>query len=176
MKLRKATLANFNNIFAIMEKSFPFDEYRTYQEQKKLLNDSRYKIYVYSSTNDENISGFITVWKFDKFAYIEHFAVSPDYRNQGIGSQMLTELSQSLACQICLEVELPKTELAIKRIEFYKRNGFYLNDYPYVQPPYSKDKQEIPLLLMTTQKAINESEFEYIKFILYNNVYKVNIK
>lgn len=175
MNLRLADMDDFNNVYAIMEKSFPIDEYRPYQKQKDLLNNPKYKVYLHSSTNNKIFNGFITVWQFDNFAFVEHLAVSPDCRNLGIGSKILNELSKMLSCQICLEVELPDTPIAKRRIEFYKRNGFYLNDYPYTQPAYSKERNEIPMILMTTQKPINETAFNHFKFALYKEVYNVNI-
>ena len=46
--------------------------------------------------------------------------------------QQLQELMTQQSKRICLEVELPETELAIRRIRFYERNGLYLNSYDYI--------------------------------------------
>ena len=55
--------------------------------------------------------------------------------------------------RICLEVELPETEMAARRIGFYERNGFYYNDYFYMQPPIAEGRNAIPLRLMTTGRS-----------------------
>ena len=56
-------------------------------------------------------------------------------------------------------------------VEFYKRNGFHLNTYPYTQPPLSKGQSPVPLLVMTYGKAVTNSGFEAIKDELYSEVY-----
>lgn len=164
---------DFDKVYTLMDMSFPDDEHRSYVEQKKLLNNSKYIIYVMPDDENNDIKAFITVYRFEDFAFVEHFAVNPKYRNQGIGSLILKELKKILKCRICLEVELPKTENAKKRISFYERNGFYLNQYPYVQPPFSENKHEIPLWVMTTGHAVEIDEFEQIKKILFKDVYHI---
>ena len=99
-------------------------------------------------------AGFLAVWEFESFTYIEHFAVDPVLRNSGTGSAMLQELVRKYQKQICLEVELPEDELTRRRIGFYERNGFVFNEYPYIQPPISKGKSPVPLRIMTYGSAI----------------------
>lgn len=169
--IRKMNSDEFDEIFEIMKKSFPLDEYRPYLEQKNLLNNSKYDIYVLE--DEKNIKAFISVWNFESFGYIEHFAVNENSRNCGLGSIIIKELTELLKIPICLEVELPNTDFSKRRIEFYKRNGFFLNEYTYVQPPISKGKKEIPLKIMTYGKSITEETFSKIKNILYKEVYGV---
>ena len=164
----------FDQVFSIMEHSFPIDEYRTYAEQKCLLDNPKYKLYTLPDTQNSQISAFVSIWLFSDFAYIEHFAVSAAARCQGLGSSILNEIKHILSCQICLEVELPKTDLAKRRIAFYKRNGFALNDYPYIQPALSKGRHPLPLLLMTTDGTITPDRFAYIKTTLYQHVYNIS--
>ena len=104
---------------------------------------------------------------------MEHFAVSPKYRNEGIGKSVLQQLL-GIEKKVCLEVEPPVTENAKRRIDFYRRNGFYLNEYPYIQPPISNGTEPIPLLIMTTGGMVDEEEFSRIKQSLYVNVYGIN--
>ena len=118
--LRVAKTEEFDKIFSILENSFPPDEYRTYEGQKFLWNHPKYTVYVIPDDESDCIKAFITVWKFENFAFIEHFAVNPFYRNQGLGSLILHEILNLLQCQICLEVELPKTDFAKRRIGFYQ--------------------------------------------------------
>lgn len=162
----------FDTIFSIMETSFPEDEYRPYEEQKALLSDSRYSVYVLPDSDSGEVKAFITVWKFDDFAFAEHFAVNPDYRNQGLGARILKEFKEIFDCQICLEVELPQTDFAIRRIGFYERNGFFFNDYAYMQPPISRGRNAIPLRIMTSGEAIAKERFDYLKKTIYREVYK----
>lgn len=171
--LRIANRNEFDKIYSIMEASFPPDERRTYEEQKALLNHPLYRIYVWTDV-DKEISAFITVWCFEAFTFVEHFAVNPKDRNLGIGAAMLGEIKTVLSGLICLEVELPDTEIARRRIGFYERNGFKMNDYPYMQPAYSTSKNPVPLRIMTSEKCILEDEFQEMKERLYLEVYHVS--
>lgn len=160
---------DFDSVFMLLENSFPTDEYRTYDEHKALLYNDLYTIY--ALYDGIKLKAFISVWEFDKFAYVEHFAVTPEYRNGGLGSEMLRELRLKTNKKICLEVEPPESETARRRIAFYQRNGFYLNDYPYIQPPISKGKKAIPLLIMTSGGKADRVTLDMMKNTLYKKVY-----
>lgn len=171
--LEKLQLQDFDKVYAIMEEAFPDDEHRFYDEQKALLDNPKYTIYGLRNDQNGEIKAFITVYQFDDFAFVEHFATNVLYRNQGLGAVILRELQDMLQCRICLEVELPDTDMAVRRIGFYRRNGFSLNNYDYIQPPMSKGKNSMPLLIMTTDGTITKGEFDTIKSTLYREVYKV---
>ena len=51
--------ADFDKVFHIMELSFPEDEFRTYEEQKALLENSYYQIYILPDESGENIKAFV---------------------------------------------------------------------------------------------------------------------
>lgn len=167
-RLRKMNPNEFATVWEILKDSFPSDEYRDYKEQKALLKNDKYTVYVLS---DEEIKAFITVWKFDDFAFIEHFAVREKYRNLGIGTLILQQLCEKTSKQLCLEVELPENEKAKRRIGFYERNGFRLNNYHYEQPAYSAEKNPVPLLIMTYGSTIDENRFKEMKKIIFKEVY-----
>ena len=171
--LQKILQKDFDKVYSIMEESFPIDERRTCEEQKELLNNKLYSIYILSDIENDNIKAFIAIWQFDDFAFIEHFAVSSSYRNGGIGAFILQEVKKLLSCMICLEVELPEEEMAKRRIGFYERNGFHYNDYEYMQPPISKGRKEIPLRIMTSGEKVTENRFIDIRDLLYKYVYNV---
>ncbi len=171
--IRKAEKKDFDSIFSIIEESFPADEYRDYDDHKRLFDRSAFTIYVIPDDEEQSIKAFITLWEFDDFAYIEHFAVSQKYRNQGLGGELLNYLAKNLNGTVCLEVEPPVTETAKRRIGFYERNGFTLNEYPYIQPAFSKDKKPVELMIMTSNGKVSKEEFELIKSTLYKEVYKV---
>lgn len=169
--IEKLKIQDFDKIYDIMDMSFPRDEYRPYDEQKELLNDPAYSIYVlYNEAHD--IKAFIAVWEFDDFVFIEHLAVHPEFRNCGKGSYILNEVIGLFDKTVCLEVEPPETELAKRRIGFYQRNNFVLNNYPYMQPSISKGRKAIPLIIMTSNSKVDKDTFERMKDVLYTKVYK----
>ena len=163
--LQRINETDFPEIYRIMQASFSDDEYRPYDEQLALFEEPEYRIYYMPA-------GFLAVWEFESFIYIEHFAVDPALRNSGTGSAMLQELVKQYQKPICLEVELPEDELTRRRIGFYERNGFVFNEYPYIQPPISKGKSPVPLRIMTYRSEITREEFQKMKEILYRRVYK----
>ena len=175
--LEKMQSEVFDQVFSIMERSFPADEYRTYDEQKALLSEPGYNIYVCMrhDLNGDYAAAFMSVWQFEDFTFIEHLAADPAIRGQGLGSAILQEAVWMFRGQICLEVELPDTDLAKRRIAFYQRNGFYVNNYPYIQPSISKGKQPLPLLIMTSGACITEERFEKLRTELYRKVYKLPV-
>lgn len=169
--LLKSDIKNFDRIYEILELSFPPDERRPYLEQAELFNDTRYSML--TATENGSIAAFMATWEFESFVFVEHFAAHPDFRNLGLGSRMLRELIEKTDKPICLEVEPPEGDITRRRIDFYKRNGFFLNSYSYMQPPISKGKNEIPLMIMTSGGQISETEFNTIKNTLYKEVYKI---
>ena len=171
--LRNTSVDEFDAVYDIMENSFPDHEYRSYCGQKMLFSKPEYDIYVVDG-DDSTLRAFVSVWDFDNFAYIEHLAVNPACRNAGIGASILAAVKEKAGKRICLEVELPENDIARRRIGFYTRNGFSLNEYHYIQPPMSAGKNPVPLLIMTTDGAVDEKEFEYIKDKLYEKVYNVH--
>ncbi len=161
----------FNDIFNIMQDSFPLDEYRPYEEQKALLLRSEYSIYGLFDKELEQIKAFMAVYEFEEFIFIEHLAVKNGYRNQGLGATLIQELSNTTDKIICLEVEPPKTDIARRRIGFYERNGFVLNEYPYMQPTISKGKSPIELYIMSSKRGLTQKEFNEVEKVLYTKVY-----
>ena len=170
--LRKMKTEEFDEVYKLMEHSFPPDERRDYAGQRALLDEPNYHIYV---AGDDRIAGFMAVWQLEGWAFVEHFAVHPDTRGQGLGSTMLAALREELGCPICLEAELPQSAIAARRIAFYERNGFFVNEYPYEQPSFSADKKAVPLYVLTTGGKLSPAGFETLRRQIYNVVYKKEI-
>lgn len=163
--------SEFDAVFALMEQSFPEDERRPFAEQKALLDHPVYRIY--GLREEQTVIAFAAVYQFDTFTFVEHLAVAPSHRNQGLGALILQELGKISKKRICLEVEPPETEIATRRIGFYRRSGFYLCPCPYVQPAISKGRMPVPLQIMSTRGVLDESEFEAVRKTLYEKVYGV---
>lgn len=164
----------FDRVWEIMEASFPVDERRPLDDQRAVMDDPDYTVYV---SHDEHgkIEGFISVWMLDDIAYVEHFAVAPECRGGGLGSRMLRKTAELTGGKLlCLEVEPPKTDIARRRIAFYERNGFYLNDYDYEQPAYAPDRAAVPLCIMTCHGGIDRTTFEHLRDTLYRRVYHLS--
>ena len=170
--LETLTERDFDSVWEIMEESFPRDERRSREAQRKILDVSWYHLYGYRAHGE--LMAFLAVWEFDTFLFVEHFAVRKSCRNGGLGAVLLTQLTTQSRKPVILEVELPTGELEARRIAFYERNGFYYNDYFYMQPPIAEGRNAIPLRLMTTGGPLDEEEFSRMQRLLYKNVYGVS--
>ena len=174
MKLLDLTREDFSSIWRIMEPSFPRDERRPRDEQLAIFDQPEYHAYG-ARDADGTLIGFLTTWNLDDVVFVEHFAVNPACRNGGVGSAMLSALIAQTNAPICLEVELPETEMARRRIAFYERNGLFYNEYPYVQPAMSKGQEAVPLRIMTSGGCVSKERFVAIRALLYERVYRVPV-
>ncbi len=162
----------FDDIFALMETAFPKEEYRSYEEQKKLLKNPYY--YITAKLNEKDkLIGFICSWQTPNFSFIEHFVIRKSERGKGIGSVMLKEFINSVNSPVILEVEFPKDELSFRRIGFYERSGFIKNDFEYYQMPLREGANPIKMYLMSYPRALDKKEFEEIKKCIYNKIYLI---
>lgn len=171
--ISKMKISEFDKVFEIMDKSFPNSEMRDYDGQKKLLSADKdiYSIYVERNGNNDVI-GFIAFWELTDFTYIEHFAVDEKCRGKNIGEKMLNEFVKAQSRPVVLEVEYPEDDFSIRRIGFYKRNNFIMNEYKYLQPPTRVGNDFLPLKIMSSPRAITEQEFLTLNNDLYTKVYK----
>jgi len=169
--LKKFQHIDFDSFFKLMSEAFPSIERRSYENQKKLIGEDLYNTIVYKDKGD-NIIAFIANWEFSDFNFIEHFAVDSKMRGNGIGTSMLKDYLHECNNPIFLEVELPENDISIRRIEFYKRLGFHLNNFEYFQPPLQKQHDFLQLKVMSYPRSVNEKEFINFKNVVYNRVYK----
>ena len=172
--LKLADKNDFDNVFSIMRESFPKDEYRTRDEQLALFARDEYRVYSDVSSADGTLRGFAAVWMLGDVCFLEHLAVDARFRNQGIGAAIIGELLELFDRRVCLEVEPPDTDIAVRRIGFYERCGFTLNRYPYLQPAMSAGQNAVPLLVMTSWGALEPTEFSALRDLLYDRVYGVS--
>ncbi|HLN71688.1 MAG TPA: GNAT family N-acetyltransferase [Prolixibacteraceae bacterium] len=153
--------------------SFPPDERRDWNELTGLTVHSPFNIHCIHNSN--GTIGLLTLWKWLEFTFIEHFAINKTFQGKGIGSEVINQLKHEASTKIILETEEPTTDLAIRRINFYARLGFHRCNEEYYQPPYSKDKKAVKMVLMSYPGQITPSEFIAIRAKLYREVYRRNI-
>ncbi len=110
-------------------------------------------------TQDERLLGILFYWEGTEFVYLEHFAVVPQRRNQGLGAQALA-LLKGIGKPVVLEIELPQDELTRRRKVFYGRNGFRENAHPHIQPKYRLADADLPLQLLSWPEAISHAQWQ----------------
>jgi N-acetylglutamate synthase-like GNAT family acetyltransferase len=163
-------IKKFDKIFDLMKTSFPENEYRTYENQKKLLDKKEYKIITKEDEKGETIA-FLSLWSALEFDFIEHFAVSPMCRGGGVGSEMMKNLMQNTNKPIILEIEIPHDEMSIKRLHFYERLGFKLNEHEYYQLPLRKNAKPLKMNLMSYPEKLSRERFESVKKYIHGEIY-----
>ncbi|QRN86707.1 GNAT family N-acetyltransferase [Clostridia bacterium] len=167
------TEKEFNIIWNLFLESFSKDERRTKKKQYALIKNPLYHLDAYQE-NNETIA-FLAYWNFGDFLYVEHLATEPKMRGKGIGRKIIKDLTHKSNKLVVLEAEKPHDEMAKRRIHFYERLGFYVNDYEYYQPSYGEDKDELSLLFLSHPRAISHAEFEKIRQTIYREVYQKDI-
>ncbi|MFC9708965.1 GNAT family N-acetyltransferase [Paenibacillus sp. NPDC056933] len=163
----------FDQIYKIMEESFPTTEFGTYSDQKELLKDPTYHLLIEHNDNDDVIA-FLASREFETFRFIEHISVAPSFRGGGIGKSLVERFIRQSTSPIVLEIEPPETEIQQKRVLFYERLGFRLNKYNHIQPPLRENQDTLLLNIMSNPELLTDSQYEKIKKKLYQEVYKVS--
>jgi ribosomal protein S18 acetylase RimI-like enzyme len=153
----------------IYEASFPEDERRDWKQLLELLNNTQFSLNeIY---DQQKFLGFISIWNLNEFSFIEHFAIKGIYQGKGYGTQAIKQVLSMNSKPFILEVEEPFSENARKRIAFYERLNFTINDFNYFQPPYSVEKRSIKMLLLSYPTKIYPEDFERIKDRIHDLVY-----
>lgn len=155
-------------ILALTETAFPEEERRAPAGQRFLFGQPEY--HVLAAVKGAVLGGFLAWWQMDGFRYVEHFAVDPALRGGGLGGKMLDRFTAADRTPCVLEVEPPETEMARRRIAFYRRHGFETCPFAYMQLPLRPGGVETPLVLMATQ-TLQRPLFERVRDALYARVY-----
>ena len=153
--------------------SFPEVERRDFPLVRNLVKDES-RFIVYALSREDRYVGFITAWLFDGYTYVEHFAIDPEFRNGGIGAEAMKQFQLFCATPVVLEVEMPVDGISRRRIGFYERLGFKLDNHVYHQPPYRAGGEWLEMRLMMYGDVDLEHSFEqvtnclhYLIFVLY---------
>ncbi|MDR3250140.1 MAG: GNAT family N-acetyltransferase [Tannerella sp.] len=165
--------ALLRSLRGIYETSFPPDERRRFEDVVRIASSEQaFHVDIYTESGET--VGFIMYWNFEKFVYAEHFAVLEKYRGNGYGSTIIRSLLNRLALPLLLEVEKPEDETSARRIRFYEKLGLKLSAVPYRQPPYSADKNSVPMCLMSYGDIDLSKRFDEVRNVLYAKVYGIS--
>lgn len=171
--LENATIEDFDTIYGLMVRAFPPEELREASQARKLLHSPHYHL-LKAVNSAQDINGFFAYWTFSDFHFLEHFAVDPSLRGQGIGTRMLQNLMLQHPGDWLLEAEAPMTSIAQRRIDFYRRNGFVVNAFGYHQPIMQETAEErlIPLQILTYDTPWSLARLQMAKELIMNRVYR----
>lgn len=115
--------------------------------------------------------GLLYWWNLPELRFIEHFAIIPEKRMNGLGSSILKQFLELQDTPVFLEVEPEDSEDAFRRIRFYQQIGFHLNKHPYFQPTYNPTFKPLKLYLMSYPNPLSNHSFNEIASTIHNFVY-----
>lgn len=163
------TKKTFSTVYEKMTAAFPYEERRDAIDQIECFKNPYFNFF--EILDGDTPVGFISPWIFDNFIFIEHIAIDQDKRSKGYGSKTIELIKETYKKSIILEAEAPVSAQQIKRIDFYKRLGFCVNDYGYMQPSYHGG-EGVPLMILSYPELLSQEEFNEFFKVTRENVYK----
>jgi ribosomal protein S18 acetylase RimI-like enzyme len=149
--------------------SFPASERREYSELEKQLVRSENQMFQVRS--NKAVIGFLSLWIFAEFVFIEHLAISSTQRGKGFGKTIMQRVMEIFAKPIVLEVEPPTDDVSRRRVRFYSGLGMSILPVVYIQPSYDGVKPPVELRLMTNYSQPTDAWVEHCVSIITSTVY-----
>ncbi len=134
--------------------SFPRKELRSEADHQRALADPRF-------TADgiwlgDAFAGILYHWRFGEAYYVEYFAVLPALRGRNVGSEALASFCRER--RVILEIDPPEDDISVRRLNFYRRQGFIDNPHDYIHPSYCRPFEPHRLVLMSRPGVLGDEE------------------
>lgn len=137
--------------------SFPDIEQRTLGDHLRALAHPDFHCRVVVEGNA--LIALLCLWEFSGLRYVEHFALTPGARGNGLGSRILTELAaEPSASLLMLEIDPLIDAVSRRRLGFYERLGYVRDPQAYTHPPYQHGHAPYPLLLLSLHRGMTPAE------------------
>lgn len=156
----------FVDFWNLCDYSFPTNEKRNIKQQKRSFKTSNYLLEAFYE-NDVFI-GFLSFWLYEKYVYVEHFAINPELRGQGYGSKVLKELLDRFDRLVIIEIEPVTGKMTGKRLHFYLSLDFQVNDFEYYVQAYQDHKILYKLLVLSHPRKMSQEELDAFKLDFVN--------
>ena len=143
----------------LYEFSFPLHERRSYASHMRAMQDPNFDCRLVMDGNQ--FVGLLWIWKWSDLVFVEHLAIEPALRGKNYGSYVLQALiDQSNDSLVILEIDPPVDEISVRRLHFYQRMGFLMNQYPYTHPSYCIPSIPHSLELLTYGREASREELD----------------
>ncbi|MBQ4279920.1 MAG: GNAT family N-acetyltransferase [Rikenellaceae bacterium] len=143
----------------LYEASFPPYERRDLASHVEAMGDPHFRCLVVFDA--DVFVGILFYWRWPGLLYVEHLAIDPSLRGKNYGSVVLQQLIDDAGDDlIMLEIEPPVDGMSQRRLRFYERLGFVMNDYSYLHPSYSCNRHWHPLNLLSFGRQATPDELE----------------
>lgn len=154
--------ALFSKAFSLYESAFPPEERRKSDEQSRIMQKEAYHFDILK--DGDEMLGIMLYWETDRFVFLEHFAILPEKRGQGIGTKAL-DLLKAKGKTVILEIEDPIDEVTTRRFGFYKRCGFFMTPHHHIQAKFRPGDEDLMLKILSYPHEISSEE--YLDFLNY---------
>lgn len=171
MQVIRDTFANpqiYNMFWDLYQASFPDYEQRSHKSQKSLQKADKFTLL--SFCEGKQYIGFLAYWNLNQFCYLEHFAISPNLRGKGYGSEIINHFSKIDGKKLLLEIDPVADNISRKRCEFYEKLGFKSNDFDFINPGYKGKEKPHRLTLMSKPTKLSHNEYANFCRSLRNDV------
>lgn len=140
----------------LYENAFPACERRGAEQHAEAMQDAAF--HCLHLTDAQGFVGILSYWQWENLCYVEHLAIIPERRGQGLGHQVL----EHVPAPAILEIEPVVDAATARRLSFYESCGFTRLPQPHVQLAYQSGQPDVPLWLLS-RPGMNEqqvAEFE----------------
>lgn len=124
--IKKLNYTKLHDIYKkYMTIDFPKEELKPYSMIKNYVKNNDGIALGYYDDNNKCLLGYATALFADKVVLLDYFAILPEFRNKGLGTSFIDELSKFFSDYklLLIEAETPDNIIAKKRIDFYKKCG-----------------------------------------------------
>lgn len=128
----------------LYEAAFPACERRGAAQHAAALADPAFHC-LHLADSQGGFCGLLSYWNLDSLCYVEHLAIVPERRGQGLGRQVLALLPRPLI----LEIEPVVDAVTARRLAFYESCGLERLPQHHVQLAYQAGQLDVPLWLLS---------------------------
>ena len=133
METRNINKEEYKSLYSHMKRDFPHNELQPFFSVKRNFDKNIYEGFYFTENVDMGYA-IITAPENLKYALINYFAVFPEFREKGYGSEFLKIILNRYSDRILvLEADDPSAakttathDEAVRRVKFYERAGFHV--------------------------------------------------
>jgi GNAT superfamily N-acetyltransferase len=118
------------------------------------------------------VVAFANYRDYGSYVYIEHIATQKKLRGKGVIAPLFSYFKERWAYILC-EVNPHGSE---RLVSFYEREGFAINPYEYIVPPYGGNPVSERYLLMSYPTILSRKQFDEMTTTLFKDAYLGKIK
>ncbi len=167
-RLRRAEDTSFAACWELYEASFPPEERRTLPcHGAAMAGAGDFRCLCFHDA--AGLAGIAFCWQAAAFLYVEHLAIVPERRGQGLGHRLLDYLA-GRGLPLILEIEPVVDAATERRWHFYRSAGFHRLPFAHLQPIYRHGDSPLPLELLSFPHAMSATEVAAFEHYLHERV------